>query len=104
AVDGAESRRRPRGPGPDVRKPHIRVTKCRFTVHPARPDCSRLFPARKTRFNLESRTMSRRTLVYAALVITSVVVSACSQPTAPRRDDTTCRSIQGGSGNKCPNG
>ena len=32
--------------------------------------------------------MSRRALTYAALVITSVVVAACSQPTAPRRDDT----------------
>jgi hypothetical protein len=35
--------------------------------------------------------MSRRALTYAALVVTSFVVAACSQPTAPRRDDTiTC--------------
>ena len=32
--------------------------------------------------------MSRRALGYLALIVTSVVVSACSQPTAPRRDDT----------------
>jgi len=32
--------------------------------------------------------MSRRALGYLVLVVTSVVVSACSQPTAPRRDDT----------------
>ena len=38
--------------------------------------------------------MSRRALGYLALVVTSVVVSACSQPTAPRRDDTI----------DCPNG
>jgi len=41
--------------------------------------------------------MSRR-LAYAVLVLTSVVVSACSQPTAPRRDDTTCNLGTGGSG------
>jgi hypothetical protein len=35
--------------------------------------------------------MSRRALTYAALLVTSVVLAACSQPTAPRRDDTiTC--------------
>jgi len=38
--------------------------------------------------------MSRRALGYLALVVASVVVSACSQPTAPRRDDTI----------DCPNG
>ena len=38
--------------------------------------------------------MSRRALGYLALVVTSVVVSACSQPTAPRRDDPI----------DCPNG
>jgi hypothetical protein len=32
--------------------------------------------------------MSRRALGYLALVVTSAVVSACSQPMAPRRDDT----------------
>jgi hypothetical protein len=32
--------------------------------------------------------MSRR-LVYAALFITSVVVSACATPTGPTRSDTT---------------
>ena len=37
--------------------------------------------------------MSRRHLTYAALVVTSFVVAACTNPTAPRRDDTTgeCR-------------
>jgi hypothetical protein len=35
--------------------------------------------------------MSRRHLVYAALVVASVVVSACSQPVAPVQADTTCR-------------
>ncbi len=38
--------------------------------------------------------MSRRALGYLALVVTSVVISACSQPTGPRRDDTiTCDGI-----------
>lgn len=36
--------------------------------------------------------MSRRHLVYAALVVASVVVSACAQPVAPVAEDTTCRS------------
>jgi outer membrane protein assembly factor BamE (lipoprotein component of BamABCDE complex) len=36
--------------------------------------------------------MSRRRLTYAVLVVASFVVSACSQPTAPVRDDTiVCR-------------
>lgn len=35
--------------------------------------------------------MSRRNLAYAVLVVASFVVSACSQPTAPRSEDTTCR-------------
>lgn len=46
--------------------------------------------------------MSRRHLTYVALVITSVVLAACSQPTAPVGEDTTCRGvIIVGSGNKC---
>jgi hypothetical protein len=46
--------------------------------------------------------MSRRHLTYAVLVVTSLVVAACSQPTAPRRDDTTCRGgVSAGSGFKC---
>jgi predicted small secreted protein len=48
--------------------------------------------------------MSRRHLTYAALVITSVVLAACSQPTAPRGEDTigTCRGgIVVGSGKTC---
>ena len=48
--------------------------------------------------------MSRRALTYAALVITSFVVAACSQPTAPRRDDTmSCngRVIVVASGRSC---
>lgn len=35
--------------------------------------------------------MSRRNLTYTLLVITSVVVSACSMPTAPAQEDTACR-------------
>lgn len=46
--------------------------------------------------------MSRRNLAYALLLVTSVVISACSQPMAPRRDDTLCKSIQIGTGDKCP--
>jgi hypothetical protein len=47
--------------------------------------------------------MSRRNLTYAVLVVTSVVLAACSQPTAPRRDDTTgCRIvITVGTGRQC---
>lgn len=47
--------------------------------------------------------MSRR-LVYAALFVTSIAISACSSVTAPSRDDTagTCRGGYAvGSGNKC---
>ena len=32
--------------------------------------------------------MSRRHVAYAVLVVASFVVSACSQPTAPVRNDT----------------
>jgi hypothetical protein len=46
--------------------------------------------------------MSRRHLVYAALVITSLVASACAQPVAPVQTDTTCRGVIVGQGNKCP--
>jgi hypothetical protein len=37
--------------------------------------------------------MSRRHIAYAVLVIASFVISACSMPTAPAREDTTgeCR-------------
>jgi hypothetical protein len=46
--------------------------------------------------------MSRRHLTYAVLVVTSLVVAACSQPTGPVREDTTCRGgTQVGSGFKC---
>ncbi len=46
--------------------------------------------------------MSRRRLSYLVLVVSSVVVSACSQPTAPRSEDTSCRIGQSGSsGFKC---
>jgi len=49
--------------------------------------------------------MSRRHIAYAVLVVASVVVSACSQPTAPVRDDTMCRGgVLVGSGNKCGDG
>ncbi len=43
--------------------------------------------------------MSRRPLVLLALAISSLVLSACSDISAPRQDDTECRSgyIQGGS-------
>lgn len=40
--------------------------------------------------------MSRR-VTYAVLLITSVVVAACSQPLAPRRDDT-CKVYEIGTG------
>jgi hypothetical protein len=39
--------------------------------------------------------MSRR-LAYAALFVTSVVISACAAPTAPTRDDTTTGECRGG--------
>jgi len=43
--------------------------------------------------------MSRRHLTYAALVLASFVVAACSNPTAPRREDTaTCKTYNIGSG------
>ena len=46
--------------------------------------------------------MSRRKLTYVVLVVASVVVSACSQPTAPRSEDTSCRiGTNGGMGFKC---
>lgn len=48
--------------------------------------------------------MTRR-LAYAVLVLTSVVLAACSAPTAPRRSDTIfCPngSFVTGSGNTCP--
>jgi len=46
--------------------------------------------------------MSRRKLTYVALVVASVVVSACSQPLAPRSEDTSCRiGTSGSSGFKC---
>lgn len=32
--------------------------------------------------------MSRRHLTYAVLLVTSIVVAACSQPTAPRGEDS----------------
>lgn len=35
--------------------------------------------------------MSRRQIAYAVLVVASFVVSACSAPTAPVTEDTTCR-------------
>ena len=34
--------------------------------------------------------MSRRAIVYLALLVTSAVASACSAPTAPRREDPSC--------------
>lgn len=48
--------------------------------------------------------MSRRHLAYAALVIASFVVSACSAPTAPTRNDTTAECRGGfviGTGRSC---
>ena len=41
--------------------------------------------------------MSRRNVTYAVLLIASVVVAACSQPLAPRADDT-CKSYEIGTG------
>lgn len=47
--------------------------------------------------------MSRRVLTYAVVVVTSALLAACTQPTAPRRDDTAgCRNVtQGSSGYYC---
>jgi hypothetical protein len=45
--------------------------------------------------------MSRRHLTYAVLVVSSFVISACSQPLAPVNTDTTCRGVITGQGNKC---
>ena len=47
------------------------------------------------------RIMSRRHIAYAALVVTSLVLGACAQPTAPVGTDTTCRGVVSGQGNKC---
>lgn len=47
--------------------------------------------------------MSRRHITYAALVVASLVLGACAQPTAPVNTDTTCRGWVQGSGNKCEN-
>ncbi|HMC56868.1 MAG TPA: hypothetical protein VKH19_16940 [Gemmatimonadaceae bacterium] len=41
--------------------------------------------------------MSRRNINYAVLLITSVIVAACSQPMAPRNDGT-CKSYEIGTG------
>jgi hypothetical protein len=60
------------------------------------------FLLRKQTPFLESRIMSRRNVAYAILLVASVVVTACSQPTAPSREDTSCRTaISGSSGNRC---
>ena len=46
--------------------------------------------------------MSRRHIAYAVFVVASFVISACSAPTGPTREDTTCRGgFEVGSGNKC---
>jgi hypothetical protein len=48
--------------------------------------------------------MSRRPLVLLALLVSSFVVSACADITAPRHDDTTdatCRSGYMGSDGRC---
>ena len=48
--------------------------------------------------------MSRRHIAYAVLVVASFVISACSAPTAPTREDTTgeCRGgFQIGTGRAC---
>jgi hypothetical protein len=66
------------------------------------PRLAKLSSAKKTPAILEIRTMSRRNIAYAVLLVASVVITACSQPTAPRRDDTTCRAgVAGSSGFKC---
>ena len=63
-----------------------------------------LFPPRKYTPKMEFRTMSRRHIAYAVLVVASFVISACSAPTAPTREDTTgeCRGgFQVGTGRAC---
>lgn len=50
--------------------------------------------------------MSRRHIAYAVLVVASLVVSACSAPTAPVAEDTTCKKggvIIGGGYSGCNN-
>ena len=67
------------------------------------PRFTALFPAKKTDELSGEPHMSRR-LVYAALFVTSVAISACSSVTAPSPDDTTgtCRGgFVLGSGKAC---
>lgn len=47
--------------------------------------------------------MSRRHIAYAVLVVASFVISACSAPTAPVREDTgSCRGgFELGTGRTC---
>lgn len=50
--------------------------------------------------------MSRRHIAYAVLVVASFVVSACSAPTAPVAEDTTCQRggvVMGGGFSQCGN-
>jgi hypothetical protein len=48
--------------------------------------------------------MSRRHLTYAVLVVSSLVLGACAQPTGPVNTDTTCRGgIIVTTGAKCDN-
>jgi hypothetical protein len=67
------------------------------------PRLPALFPAKKTDASSGEPLMSRRHVSYAVLVVTSLVLAACSQPMAPRHDDTTgCRNvIQLGTGYVC---
>lgn len=49
--------------------------------------------------------MSRRHLTYAALVVASFVLAACSQPLSPSNETRTCQDgtvIQIGTGTRCP--
>lgn len=47
--------------------------------------------------------MSRRTLTLAVLTIMTYVVAACSSPTAPRNEESDCKSGWGGASTKtCP--
>jgi hypothetical protein len=53
-----------------------------------------VFPAKKIRQKSGEPLMSRRFVSYTVFVVASLVLAACSSPTAPRRDDTVgCRTI-----------
>lgn len=88
-------RRRPLWIGIGVMKPRKPDTKCEFTLRTATLRCRELFPAKKTALTGPApldgdRAMSRRPLVLLALAISSFVLSACSDISAPRPKSDSC--------------